>query len=406
MVFANICKLSSKLYGNVVVVASKNNQTWSMIPAAAAAAASCNAQVRGITSKAMRHRNPSVKPEPFPYKEVKYNFWRALLDNTCARFDENSKLIVVDGPPAAGKGALAKLLAEELDMLYIPCPTMDYILINSYGYDCRQLDDQLPEACKSYDEKDFLKNPHSIKASRFNLFKYELRYGKHIEALAHILNTGQGVIMDRSPYSDHIYTNAMAEHGLCSKTFLNFYHQVRDNSMYHLWKPHLVIYLDVPVDEVRRRIEQRNRPYEKDSIVSSPEYLKTLEKFYKNTFLKEINNHSEVLVYDWSEVGDSEVVVEDIERVDFDQYDIYDLKLKDWRRLDKWDWNLQRSKFQPSKSDRLKCFLNVPNSRCPEIVIDGEDYKVFERVWENAPGNKYQKGYNKDMGDGDVLFKW
>ena len=95
---------------------------------------------------------------------------------------------------------------------------MDDILINSYGYDCRQLDDQLPEACKSYDEKDFLKNPHSIKASRFNLFKYELRYGKHIEALAHILNTGQGVIMDRSPYSDHIYTNAMAEHGLCSKT--------------------------------------------------------------------------------------------------------------------------------------------------------------------------------------------
>ena len=118
MVFANICKLSSKLYGNVVVVASKNNQTWSMIPAAAAAAASCNAQVRGITSKAMRHRNPSVKPEPFPYKEVKYNFWRALLDNTCARFDENSKLIVVDGPPAAGKGALAKLLAEELDMVF------------------------------------------------------------------------------------------------------------------------------------------------------------------------------------------------------------------------------------------------------------------------------------------------
>ena len=66
----------------------------------------------------MRHRLQSVpKPKPFPYKEKRYNFFRALFDPTPDRLDENSKLIVVEGPPAAGKGKLAKELAQELEMV-------------------------------------------------------------------------------------------------------------------------------------------------------------------------------------------------------------------------------------------------------------------------------------------------
>jgi len=47
-------------------------------------------------------------------------------------------------------------------------------------------------------------------------------------------------------------------------------------------------------------------------------------------------------VYDWSEVGDPEIVVEDVERVDFDKYTVYDTQQSDWRREDKWDWNSSR----------------------------------------------------------------
>jgi len=74
----------------------------------------------------MRHRLPSSspKPAPFPYKEKNYNFIRALFDPTTSRLDDNSKIIVVEGLPTAGKGALAKRLADELDMLYIPSPTV------------------------------------------------------------------------------------------------------------------------------------------------------------------------------------------------------------------------------------------------------------------------------------------
>lgn len=44
-------------------------------------------------------------------------------------------------------------------------------------------------------------------------------------------------------------------------------------------------------------------------------------------------------------MGDTEILVEDIERLDFDQYTVYDKKMEDWRRVDKWDWNISRHKY-------------------------------------------------------------
>lgn len=41
--------------------------------------------------------------------------------------------------------------------------------------------------------------------------------------------------------------------------------------------------------------------------------------------------HSQVLVYDWTEPGDSEIIVEDIERLNFDYYGQYEEQQKDWR---------------------------------------------------------------------------
>lgn len=107
---------SSKLCGSFILLTFRSQN------------ALCN-QVnvcRFISSKTMRHRLPSssLKPAPFPYKEKNYNFFRALFDPTTSRLDDNSKIIVVEGLPTAGKGALAKRLANELDMLYIPSPTV------------------------------------------------------------------------------------------------------------------------------------------------------------------------------------------------------------------------------------------------------------------------------------------
>lgn len=40
-----------------------------------------------------------------------------------------------------------------------------------------------------------------------------------------------------------------------------------------------------------------------------------MEDVYKRNFLKDISTHSELLVYDWSNGGDIELVVEDVERI-------------------------------------------------------------------------------------------
>lgn len=356
----------------------------------------------------MRHRFPSSpKPAPFPYKEKNYNFFRALFDPTTSRLDDNSKIIVVEGLPTAGKGALAKRLADELDMLYIPSPTVASTYINDYGYDLKTLDGKLPPSCQSYDENDFLKDPLRMsgsKAGRFQLTKYQLRYQRYLEALAHVLNTGQGVVMDRSPHSDFVYAEAMFQQGFINKNMQNIYNEVRTDSLFALWKPHLVIYLDLPAEQVRRRIEERNVSYEKNSPATSLNYLKILENTYKKQYLKDISIHAEVLIYDWTEVGDTEILVEDIERLDFDQYTVYDKKMEDWRRVDKWDWNISRHRFT-HRQDELMVYTSIRSTWCPEILIPSVDMHCYDKILSETPGSKYAKGFNADMGDKGILFK-
>lgn len=55
-----------------------------------------------------------------------------------------------------------------------------------------------------------------------------------------------------------------------------------------LLRPHLVIYLDVPVPIVQQRIQQRSLSYEVNSKALTTEYLHALEKHWKNYYLKEI----------------------------------------------------------------------------------------------------------------------
>ena len=43
-------------------------------------------------------------------------------------------------------------------------------------------------------------------------------------------------------------------------------------------------------------------------------------------------------MYDWSEGGDTEVVVEDIERLNMDFFDKYDKQQQDWRMLKEVSW--------------------------------------------------------------------
>ncbi|XP_076328190.1 NADH dehydrogenase [ubiquinone] 1 alpha subcomplex subunit 10, mitochondrial-like [Tachypleus tridentatus] len=360
-------------------------------------------QVAWISGKQIR--SPDYKrPAPWPYKEKKYRWYHGLLDDTLSRFDENTKIVVVEGNIAAGKTKFAEELAEQLDMHFVPEANMDMVYVNDYGFDMRTLDPQLPASCRSCDVKTFYQNPSNENISGFQFEMYKLRYEQYIDALAHILHTGQGIVMDRSVYSDFVFLETMVKFGYISKPARNLYYEVKNNTIGELLQPHLVIYLDVPVDILMERINKRNVPYEINSKVLTKEYLETLEYYYKQQFLKQISKHAELLIYDWSNYGDVEVVVEDIERVDFDRFEKHDPKLKDWRIYETDEWNGLRYTFSNRKY-KLMSLLNIPNLDVPELLISAQDYKTYIDVMRNAPGNKYVKGFNKDMGDKGILFK-
>lgn len=144
--------------------------------------------VRNMTSKQFRVKK--AKPPPFPYEKKKYNLVRSLFDKTFKRFDENTKLIVIEGPIAAGKNKLAKIIADEFEMKYVPDVTLDDYYINPYGYDMRNLDYKLPLKTQSFDEKKFCLDPFHINVCRFQVMKYMLRFSSYWDSLNHILNTG------------------------------------------------------------------------------------------------------------------------------------------------------------------------------------------------------------------------
>lgn len=58
--------------------------------------------------------------------------------------------------------------------------------------------------------------------------------------------------------------------------------------MQDLLRPHLIVYLDVPVPKVLENINKRNISYEKNSPVLTPQYLEVMEKHYKQHYLKEM----------------------------------------------------------------------------------------------------------------------
>ena len=74
-------------------------------------------------------------------------------------FDENSKLIIVDGAHAIGKSKFAQELAEDLDMKFVSYPRVTDMLIDAYGVDLRQYNDLMLPINKTYDEIDFSRNP-------------------------------------------------------------------------------------------------------------------------------------------------------------------------------------------------------------------------------------------------------
>ncbi|CAH0597200.1 unnamed protein product [Chrysodeixis includens] len=361
-------------------------------------------QSRNISGKTLRDSlpPPPPKPAPFDYETKDYTWLRSLFDRTTHRFDDNSKVIVVEGPIASGKTVFASALAEDLGMKHLPEANMDIHYVRPNGCDLRMFDPEIPEDTRTFDHVNFNLTPNHRLAGNFQIMMYVARYHQYIDALAHVFNTGQGVVLERSPYSDFVFLEAMYKQKFLSRAVRNVYYELRMNTLEELMRPHLVIYLDVPVNKVQEAIKTRKHDHEVNGKALTPGFLTEMERQYKNKYLRDIATHAELLVYDWSGGGDVEVVVEDIERLNFDQYvEREEPKMKDWRLPREMEWADKRMLYTNQKHYLMNLF-GIPKLDVPELITSADDAYERQRVIDAHPMFQHMEGYTPGE---SVLFK-
>ncbi|KAH7730915.1 CRE-NUO-4 protein [Aphelenchoides avenae] len=357
-------------------------------------------QRRTIVNKAL-FKLPEGYPAPWPYKEKNYTLIHAHYDRTKPRLHQNSKLIVVEGNIGAGKSTMAKELADLLGFHYMPEFKMDDILIDRYGNDLRKYYHLFPESFRIPDVNMFYQNPFADQVAQMQNRTYESRWDQYLNALAHIFNTGQGVVLERSVYSDFVFVNAMRSKDYISAEYFKYYYYKRKRSLKHVrYWPHLVIYLDVPAAKCLENIRKRGNVNE-INVVDEP-YLKVIEESYKDS-LKEYQPHSKILAYDWSTPGDTDTIIEDIERIDFDFFewhsgDVFEEWFNPTDEVSTSGWRM----YVTDKRDaHLAAFEGYEGAHeVSELYMNPRDGDHFVNVMKNEVlKSRLGYGYLKHFGD-------
>ncbi|KAL7077633.1 hypothetical protein ACQ4LE_003134 [Meloidogyne hapla] len=339
-------------------------------------------QKRTIVDKRL-FKLPENYPEPWPYKEKPFPHRLVAFDPGYARRHQNSKLIIVEGNIGSGKSEFARQLADELGFYHMPSFSMNDILIDRYGNDMRKFHHLFPKRFRVPDEIMFYKDPASDQTAVMQNTIYQSRFDQYLNALAHILNTGQGVVLERSIYSDFVFVNAMREKDWISPEFFKYYHFMRKISLQHIaFYPHLMIYLDVPISKSLEKIKQRGDPYEIAAV--DERYLMTIKESYKD-LIRELKRHSYILTYDWTEPEYMDVVLDDIFKLNMDSFRWhYGDVLASWDVLAQSDLEHNRHRYFTTYKIPLfiRAFGNLDELDCEvsELYIYPPDGMHFRRV--------------------------
>ncbi|KAG9395957.1 Deoxynucleoside kinase [Carpediemonas membranifera] len=199
-----------------------------------------------------------------------------------------SKLIVVEGNIGAGKSSLCTSLS------------------NTLGYTIYEE----PVKSNPYLE-DFYKDPHRI-APIMQRWLFEQRLATYKDAVLHIEETGQGVILDRSVFSDWAFAYQSLVDGFFTEQQYEEYQTMREVALRGLPLPTMCIYLDVSPEQCLYRITQlRKRECEAGMPI---EYLRGLDAAHA-MLLDDLEKVGiEVLRVDWESFGDIEPIEKSVQR--------------------------------------------------------------------------------------------
>ncbi|XP_017550559.1 NADH dehydrogenase [ubiquinone] 1 alpha subcomplex subunit 10, mitochondrial [Pygocentrus nattereri] len=322
-------------------------------------------------------------------RNLRYGWWAyALGERTTPRFKENSKIFCIDGNLASGKGALAQKLADKMGMLYMPEPDVHYLdkmtgekvpLDTSYNGNCSL-------------EK-FYMDPKASDGNSYRLqsWMYLMRLLQYTDAIEHLLTTGQGVVLERSPFSDLVFVEAMFKQGYIRKECVDHYNEVKSVSLCEFLPPHLVIYVDSPAEEVQKKLNASGKPYLQKVQI---DYLKSIETSYKKTFLPKISEESEVLAYDTTQAQDIERVAEDIDYLKFEK--------GPWIEQD--DVTFHHMRMLVEDKQKVANMTAIPRY-IPEVTIGAHEFDKGFYSFKSLPGKRYAEGYNEDAGDKGIWLK-
>lgn len=324
------------------------------------------------------------KPKRWNWEKKPYSQLHSFIgvDRAVNRYDENTVVISIEGNIGVGKSTFAKALADALGMRYYPEPTVDLIYKRADGFDFRSLNYKLPEACHFLDAKLFWLNPDHQAVVGFELNMFLLRAWDYMNALAHVLSTGQGVITDRSPWSSWAFQTAShkMKFGRCGKSFYRFAQHCRDELIPELLRPHVVIYLDAPADVCLERVKKRGIEHEINSKAMCKEYLNHIEFTYKDHVLPELEHHAEVLVYDWTDPPDLNLVIDDLSKLDVHSHATGE-KAEDWRFNAELYYDAARQYYTTNREQIYSLFYQ-DTFWIPDILLTPEDIDHRELVFE------------------------
>jgi deoxyadenosine/deoxycytidine kinase len=149
--------------------------------------------------------------------------------------NNSSKVIIIEGIIGAGKTTFSKLLAEELDGIWL----------------------REPDEKKGNPYLDKFYKDTSRWAFTMQLHLLNMRYRMHLNAQWTNMNMDKNVVIDRSFYGDTAFARLQLKNGSLSTDEFETYAMCYQNMTSNVLLPQICIYLDIKPEIAAERIRKR-----------------------------------------------------------------------------------------------------------------------------------------------------